>query len=297
MAQQWIRKISLVIEGSDGRGLELGQLRVTFDIRKDEAESPNTAVIRVYGLSDNTLGVLRQEGKRVVLSAGHEGDAPFGVIFDGNLVRAVIERNPPERCLTLICRDGDTAYGYSMVSTTLAAGSTAADRIAVCQRSMATNGVSQGKQTYSDGARMPRGVVMWGPARNELSTACRQVGAGYSIQDGKLQVTAHGQVPAGLAVLLTPATGLIGAGAQSAESIDLRCILNPLIAVGSKIIVPAEYVQASTDSKSPEARIATDGAYKVIGISMRGDTHGNDWTMDLRCLDIDQTINKTTVRD
>ena len=48
-----------------------------------EQETPNSASIKVYNLSEATAGRICKEFTRVILQAGYQGNC--SVIFDGNI--------------------------------------------------------------------------------------------------------------------------------------------------------------------------------------------------------------------
>ena len=45
--RQWLRQCRLVI-GKNGKGLDLSALRITFDVKKNDQTTPNSARICVY---------------------------------------------------------------------------------------------------------------------------------------------------------------------------------------------------------------------------------------------------------
>ena len=129
--RQWLRKCSLLVgKGSDG--LELGELRIVFKTTKGDIETPNSAEIAVYNLSEATSSKIRKEFTRVVLQAGYQDNC--AVIFDGTIrqVRRFRE-NGTDVCTSILAADGDAAYNYAVVNTTLAAGSTSAEHVGACQ--------------------------------------------------------------------------------------------------------------------------------------------------------------------
>ena len=45
--RQYLRKCNLIVSNAKGNGLDISDLKITFDIKKSDAENPNTATIRV----------------------------------------------------------------------------------------------------------------------------------------------------------------------------------------------------------------------------------------------------------
>lgn len=56
------RACSLIVGPGSDEGLDLSALRITFAIRKDDTETPNSAEINLYNnLTDDTTPKIRRE--------------------------------------------------------------------------------------------------------------------------------------------------------------------------------------------------------------------------------------------
>lgn len=298
----YLRDCRLIVSGEQGDGLDLSDLRVTFEITKGEDETPNAATIKVYNLAMDTRRQLRQEFKRVILQAGYKEKT--GVIFDGTITQVADGQDGVDRVLTIYASDGDTAYNWAVVSTTLAAGSTPADHVAACQNAMGAHGVTGGHQSGLAEVRLPRAKVMHGPARKHLRSVTRQDNCAWSIQDGKLQILKHTQMTPNEAYELGSGTGLIGAATQNNDGIHARCLIISDITIGSRVVINQKDVLEG-ERKTPKqgakddgklADIAADGAYKVVKAKYSGDTDGSDWYIDLILLDIDASVQKAKAK-
>ena len=232
--RQWLRKCSLLV-GKGNDGLELGDLRIVFKTTKGDIETPNSAEISVYNLSEATASKIRKEFTRVVLQAGYQDNC--AVIFDGTIrqVRRFRE-NGTDVCTSILAADGDAAYNYAIVNTTLAACSTSADHVGACQKAFSGKGADAGyTPDMASGPALPRGKVMYGMARKYMRDTAKQAGTSWSIQDGKVQmVPVRGYLP-GEAVVLTAETGLVGTPEQTNDGIKARCLLNPRLRIGGRI--------------------------------------------------------------
>ena len=290
---QWSRVCSLVVADKEGQGVNLGELRVTFATKKGDYETPNSAEIKVYNLSEATMSKMRKEFTRVVLQAGYQSN--YGIIFDGNIRGTRIGRdNGTDTWLEIVAADADRAYNFATVNTTLAAGSTPADRVKACQQSFASKGAGEASHVPDLGSTMlPRGKVMYGMARKFMRTEATSADCSWSFQDGKLQlVKTTGYLP-GEAVVLTHETGLIGTPEQTNEGIKVRCLLNPRLRIGGRIKLDNKSIQkAKTELKIVAQRppkIDHDGFYRILKVEFTGDTRGNDWYADMICIGIDDT--------
>jgi hypothetical protein len=85
---QWLRKIRLFVlpppSSPLNQGIDLSEMRIEFRVNAADVETPNTAIIRVYNLSEATATQVAGEFDRVILEAGYE-DGNFGTIFQGTI--------------------------------------------------------------------------------------------------------------------------------------------------------------------------------------------------------------------
>lgn len=288
----YLRKCSLVV-GGDGRGLELGDFRVVFKVNHADYETPNHADIRVYNLAGETAHRIRKEFTRVILQAGYESS--FGTVFDGNVRQVRRGReNGTDTYLDILASDGDRAYNYAVVNTTLAAGSTAADQVKAAQTAMAEHGVKAGDLPELPGAKLPRGRVMYGMARTAMREVAQSTDTTWSVQNGTMQMVPIQGYRSGEAVVLTGESGLIGQPEQTNEGIKVRALINPRFRVGGRIKLDnASIKEFRTEIKvgafNRAPRLDDDGLYRILAVDFLGDTRGNDWYADLICVGIDDS--------
>lgn len=290
---QYIRRCNLLVGKASGEGLDLSSLRIQFKIKKSDAQTPNTAEIRVYNLAPNTAKQIREEFKTVVLQAGYESN--YGVIFHGNIKQVRLGReNGTDSYIDIAAGDGDDAYNYAVVNATLAAGAKQSDQINAAAGAMSSRGVSKGYIGETGGAALPRGKVMYGNARDYLRQSAQASETTWSVQDGKLQVVPLTSVLPNQAVLLTSKTGLVGTPEQTNDGIKAKCLLNPMLKIGVRVKINEENValaklpDSSKDATANKpADISKDGIYRLLVVEHSGDTRGNDWYSELVCLDVD----------
>ena len=295
-ALQYIRHCKLIIADSGGDGLDVSGLRITFTVKKADAETPNSAEIRIYNMAQNTAQRIKKEFDRVILQAGYNSN--FGVIFDGNIKQVMSGReNNTDTFVDIFAGDGDDAYNFAIVSQTLAAGSTQKQQVQVCADSFAAHGTGKGYIGGDfSGTKLPRGKVMYGMARDYLRRAAATTGTSWSVQDGKLQFVERGGLLPGQAVVLTSKSGLIGTPEQTNDGIRAECLLNPLLKIGGLVKIDersiAEAKLPDTDEKSEAnapASINADGLYRLLTVEHSGDTRGQTWYSSLVCLSVDES--------
>lgn len=290
--RQWLRACSLVLADASGSGLEMAELRVTFATKKGDTETPNSAEIRVYNLSPATMSKAEKEFTRVVLQAGYEGN--LGVIFEGTVRQFRKGReNGTDTYLEIRAADGDKAYNFATVNSTLAAGSKPEDRVRTCQEAFAAKGTGAGYMPTLSGNALPRGKVMYGMARKYMREEARNTDCTWSFQDGKMVMLENKKYLPGEAVVLTHETGLIGTPEMTNEGVKLRCLLNPRLRVGGRVKLDNSSIQeAKTDLKNQAQRSPkkdSDGFYRILKVEFSGDTRGQDWYADLICVGLDDS--------
>jgi hypothetical protein len=294
MSRQWLRKVSLVVGDSGGRGLDLSALRIRFSTRSGDLQTPNSADIRIYNLSEETAQQVQREFTRIVLQAGYVDN--FGVIFDGTIKQFRRGRESgTDTYLDVFAGDGDAAYNYAVVNKTLAAGSTTRDRVSACSDSMAEHGVSEGHIPELGGPRLPRGQVLYGMARDYMRVSGQSSDTSWSIQDGKITMIPRDSYLPGEAIVLTAKTGLVGTPEQTQDGIKARCLLNPQIGIGRRVKIDNRSILRAKVDMSYTAinmlpKVSSDGFYRVLLREYSGDTHGTDWYTDLTCIALDDTV-------
>ncbi len=303
MSKQYLRKASLVI-GSDGDALDFSDLRFSFDIRRGDIQTPNSARIRIFNVSDDTAQRIQGEFTRVVLQAGYQ-DGPFGLLFDGVIKQVRRGRySPTETVVDVTAASGDMWYNHAVVNTTLAAGSTYMDHVQAAIATMKPYGLTVGYLPEFDVKPLPRGRVIFGMARDVLKNAALNLNADWSIQDTQFQMVPQNSYIPGEALVLTAETGMIGLPTQDQNGITVKCLLNPnarisgLVKIDNKSIQRAEYSLTVSDNAVESnlniqgyGRLNNDGVYKILVAEHEGDTRDNPWYTTLTCIDVDLSVS------
>lgn len=303
---QYLRTISLKVGDTD-TALDLSEMRIRFSVRRGDRKTPNTADIRVYNLSDNTIQRIQKEFERVVLQAGYAGN--YGVIFDGTIKQVRRGReSQTDTYVDITAADGDSAYNWSVVNASLAAGSTADDHAQTALRAMSSRGITMGDAAPLSSNRLPRGKVMFGMTRDYLDTLGKTQDISWSFQDGKLTMIPNTAYLPGEPVVVTSATGMIGLPEQTQNGINVKTLLNPSIKIGRRLKIdnksvqrlrldPAPLAMASTTLALVQIATNADGMYKVLVANHFGDTRGNEWYTDTICISVDATLTNKAMVD
>lgn len=304
-AQLYGRVCQLVVSNKTLNGLDLSQFRIKFQVKTSDTATPNTADIRVYNLEEQTAVKIRKEFTKVVLQAGYEGN--YGVIFQGNIKQVIIGReSATDTFIDIVAGDGDRAYNFAIVATSLAKGSTQNDQVKAAITPMVAKGVTAGAMSDTGTNQLPRGKVMYGNSRNYLRDVAQTTGSSWSIQNEKVTFVSKSAYLPGTAVLINSDTGMIGTPQQTNEGVNVKCLLNPNLKISGRIKLDNRSVQrvklnidqiaaakgdVSAINNLIPRDLNADGVYYVLVVSHAGDNRGIEWYSNLVTLSIDQTAN------
>lgn len=303
MTAQYLRKIGLIVT-SGSSGLDLSDMRIRFRTYQAIAgEAPNTVQIRVYNLSDATAKAIQNEFQAVQLEAGYQA-GPYARIFSGTITQVWRGRESAiDSYVDIAAADGDAAYNYAVCNATLAAGSTAEDRVKAIGKALEPHGVTIPDTSIfagTDPAMLSRGVALHGMAVARLSEVCNTAGVQWSIVNGQVIFSRVTGYRPGTVVVLNAASGLIGFPEQTAGGINLRCLLNPHIELGGRVKLDNASINTTTIlqqgvQRTGEILYATDlsgdGIYTPFMIRHGGDTRGNDWFTEISALPVDASAS------
>ena len=293
MARQWIRNISLTI-GDGAEEMDVSALRIRFNVRQADLQTPNWAEIIITNPSAATIDKIKKEYTKVTLEAGYEENA--GIIFKGEILQKRSGReNPTDTFLTILATDGGQAHNYATVNKTLAAGHTFRDQVDACLEPLKALGVTIGYIADLGSAKMPRGRVLFGMCRDRLREIAQATNTSWSIQNGQFQMVKNNSYRPGDAIVVNSRTGMVGMPVQTLDGIEVRTLLNPMIQPGRRIKIDQASVQEAALSPGYTAAVqnsmipstATDGIYKVLVVGHSGDTRGNPYYTDIVCIRAD----------
>ncbi len=253
--------------------IQTSDLDIQFNVVRSLKKDPNTCELTIYNLTEShrrQLQGLRRVGVR--LEAGYEGR--MFMVYSGDLRNVHTERNGPDFATKITSGDGERALRGRRINRSHAPG---VDLSSVLSDAARTLGVGIGNALEAvrsgdlegAGRRFTEGVVMSGPASEELDGMLTSAGFEWSIQDGNLQVLQRGRALAGTAVRLAPDTGLIGTPTVSAKGVvSAKALLVPDLFPGRKVLFES---------------VGATGLYRVEKVTYQGDTRGTDWYADMEC--------------
>jgi hypothetical protein len=243
-------------------------LRVAFSVTRSLRGQPGQAEVTAYNLAPDLRSRLLSEaqgGVRVSLRAGYRTTG-VAQIFLGDVRRVQLRREGAEVAVVLSAGDGLAALSARAAARSFAAGAGLGDvlrRVVEDSGLGAGNALTDGVSALAGRTLGAGGIALDGDVSRSLDAVTRAGGLEWSVQDGQVQVLRAGQPRSDLAVLLSPATGLVGDPSEDEQRV-LRAtsLLNPEIVPGRIL-----------DLRAPDL----SGAYRVESVRYVGDTHGAPW--------------------
>jgi hypothetical protein len=269
----------LVTNAESGGGLDVSQLKCRFVVNKALTQDPNYSDIILYNLSGESEGAIITMGSRVTLEAGYEGQDHYGCIFDGQVVQSIRSKEKgTDYLLTLVGLDGDGYLNRNLIRTTLAKGQSARSIADACVTRADIPAYGGAVSAGLSDQKLPRGRVLFGAPSDILRQVAQSNQAQMYMEDGLVHIIRAPDVPGNAAVHLTPETGLVGSVEQTEDGCRGTSLLNPQIRLNTLLSIPAQYVAARHADKDKAAiNLNQGGIYRVIALTHKGDTRGDDW--------------------
>lgn len=271
MAVQFDRRYELQVADLVIRDLDL-----VFKVTKTLKTAPNTLEATIYNLNGDHRGQLQEaEDPIVQLSAGYKDR--IGVIFLGGVRDVVSDYDPPDWSTVLGSGDGEKEIQTSRINKSFASGTSLATVIKQVGGSMNLglgnlDAAAGAGQLVEAGGEFLNGVTVSGQSSREMDRLAKSAGLEWSIQDRTLQILKAGQTLNDTAVVLTPATGLIGSPTIGNDGvIKLRALLNSDVIPGRQIILKSRILSARL-----RAEVCT----------YTGNSAGGDWFVDVEAKEL-----------
>ena len=260
-------------------------LRIVFECTKTKSADPNTGSVSIYNLSTATIEAISSVDALVVLKAGYKNSYGLEVLFSGTVLRARTTSDGVDRMTTLELVDGGVSIRDSKGSFSFSPNTTLRTVLSAVLGSislpiMAGAGVENAPDyTYKNGA------TFQGSSSLIVERLSREFGFSYSVQNGEQSIRKNGEQTVGDVVIVSPSNGLIGTPESCKDTVDkksnkkgdnegqsgyrFKILLMPSL-------LPEEYIQVDSIATG------TGFSYKVVEVSHKGDTHGSDWTTEVK---------------
>lgn len=292
------RKYSILVSDESGNTIDVSGLSCSFEINKTAYLQLNVSTIDIYNLSPETENAIITDGVYVTVQAGYQEADHFGTIFRGRIYQKIKrkEENEATYILKLICMSSQRFFSYAVNAASLAANQNAYDALLGSIRSTVFEGTSVevGQVKMAD-IVYPRGKVLYGNARKVLSNLSKSTSTSFYFDDETINTLDLTSLPADNEVVyLNPRSGMIGSPSEISSdvggaAVSVTSLLNPLVHLQNLVHIDNSSIiqrQYSVESGELSRRYFLDknGLYRVIKITHRGDTRGNDWFTNIEAV-------------
>lgn len=255
-------------------------LDVVFDVEKTLVPTPNTATVKITNLTKHHRDQLAGRAAKklggnnkavlVTIEAGYVGQT-FR-IFSGDMGIIYSQREGADIVTTVETGDGEKAWKDSRIQKSYAPGtSVEAVIIDVAQAIGAGPGNLLAKVRRAAikgwGEVYTGGTVASGKAVAEMTRLTAACGLTWSIQDGTLQLLESAGALDTTAIVVNSKTGMVDSPSINQKGIlSVKTLIIPDLIPGRKLKVEAENIS---------------GVFRVKRAKYIGDTHGNDWFVEI----------------
>jgi hypothetical protein len=299
----------LPIGGTVANGIDLSQLRITFQVRQFDYNVPNTATIRVYNLKDATALQIQKEFQYVTLQAGYDG-GNYGQIFQGTVKQFKKGRiDAITTFLEMFCSDGDQAYNFGTINSSVAAGQTFQQQVQTIQQALDPHLTNKQiaqipLSANTGGLNLPRGRVLFGLAAARMNDVALSTKCSYKIVNGQIIFTTLTGFDPGAVIQMNVTTGLVLVPEATDNGIEVTALLNPAIRCGRRVQINNKDINTTQLTQAGQgalpllpfpASVTADGFYRVIVADHEGDSRGGpSWFTRMTCLAVSSENGQVT---
>lgn len=260
---------------------DLNQFRINFDVMISAGDSFSTADIRIYNLKKET-GIV--SGQSIVLRAGYTN--AVDTIFTGVVTNIFREREGASVITRLTCRSGTSERDRGSLNSSYSPGASLVDVLKDIAQSWPRQLVID--ESQFEGVSFTSGYMIDGDIPQELNSLARGYKFDWTQHNGKLYITKQGAARSTPVTDISATTGMIGIPEVNRSNAGLgvwvAARLDPYLRINSQIKIESELTTFNTGNVfvTPVAGdVSANGVYNVITLRYRGDSHGNQWLIEI----------------
>ncbi len=285
-----------IAEGKENqKAIDFSRFRLTFVVNQTAEGKPRSAEIKIYNVNSETVSRIRQEGQKVILEAGYEEN--HAVIFQGELIQRyrMAGESQNDTLLKIVAKTNDQAHTYAVVNASVPAGASPVDIHETILSGYAPYGVVKGYLPELSAMKLPRGKVLFCPAKDAMTGFCKTHRLQFNYLDKGLACVPVDGIFPGQPFVLNERTGLIGTPQMSIDGLTVTSLLRPEIRMDTTLQIENDtvlYDHSSEDvrenptekNRKQQNSLDVNGIYKVISLVHTGDTYGTSWHSKMICV-------------
>lgn len=283
---QYLRRWGLMIDGEPFIESGTGhQFRCVFDVMVSPQAAQSFADIRIYNLSK---GTTIAQGSSISLSAGYNDN--FDVIFIGTVTNVLRERDGPSTTTRLVCRSGAPTDDRGSANSSYGSGTLVTDVLKDMARSW-PRFLDLDEAQFDDAPTFTSGYIADGDITQILDQLGYQFDFDWMQDRGQLVISRRGRERASGLFEINQYTGMVGvpevSRGPSGLGVFVTTRINPYIRSTSRINVTSEFSTFNTGNIYVTELLgdaSANGEYNVLTMHYSGDTHGDDWNLNIDAL-------------
>lgn len=283
--ENFMRTYTLKCGKMESKGFEIGNiynstettLHISFSVEKCDVESPNTAKIQIWNLSDANLKILDNKDCIVELKAGYGNNN--ALILVGNVTSVITTTENADRMTEIEVMDGRVELRDTVIGISINGFVNCMDIYKMIANKMGLPIIFATDLSFK---KMPNGFSYSGKAKSALQKIAQYCGHRWSIQNQIIQITFPQRAISDRGFLLSSDTGLISIpkritissttdSKESQTGWEVEYLLNGAIGVNDVI-----KLQSST----------ANGYFRVYKVTLDGDNMEGDWICTAQLLEI-----------
>lgn len=273
----FLRKVRLKASGKGGASLlinhtpnSLHDIKIEFDVAKTISSDQNSALIKIWNLSEGHRNALGKELDNIELEAGYTppgGADTTGIIFKGQ-IRDWEHRRDDENIVTFLSTgEGDKAFRKATITKSYKAGTEVKEVVEDIYKELEKEGVDRGEWKFpEDIPKFKRPYAAVGPAKREMDTLSHGHHFYWSVQNGTMEII-PGDGKVGMVVVLSKDSGLVGTPTITDNGVRAIALLNPEIRPNRPVRIISQTLEMN----------AQDGEYRVSEARYSGDNRDGDF--------------------
>ena len=278
MSRKFNRSINLTVFGeSEARGISISDLRISFEVTKDQLGYPNLAKIDIWNLNRDNQNRVKNVFDKVLLNAGY--DESDGLIFSGEIRNVIKVRQGADLITRIWAGSNDRGVKEGFLNYT--AGEDTQIRTIIEEAAKTFEGVVIGRIDELVGSNKLKGESFSGSTREILDRLKNDYGFDWFVDDGKLNVlTPTGALNTSqTAIVISSTTGMLKMPTITERGVLVTTLLDHNIKIGKLIKVESQTAEVQLGNLFFRNidRTLGEGVYKTIKVIHSGDTHSNLW--------------------
>ncbi len=272
---------------SVGNAIEITDLRVQFEIKKNLGKEPNSCTVTVSNLSGDTRKALQRKPVYAIVRAGYDGVTRL--LFSGNVSYNPSKHEKTEWETKFSIADGGRAFAHARMNRSYKPPISVQQVLSDAAASMGLKLPSEVEQSQELKSALATGLCCHGPTRDILTRQLAPYGFGWSVQNGRLQIISDDQIIQGRAIVLDTTKGQEVGGVINTPELSLPHRPGEASELTVETLLYPEIMPAGSIDLTSES---ASGMFRVQELTHAGDTHGPDWKTTVKAFRFGESAKK-----